>query len=74
MPNLLLSGKGEGGKGGRGESFEPLPKLDFQQLLYFQYFGVGVKINQVLMKRSMVISADIFAVFFCDILRVLVGI
>ena len=35
---------------------------NFQQLSHSQHFGVGVKIHQVLLKRSMVISADSFTV------------
>ena len=36
--------------------------LDFQQLSYFQHFWQGVDIYQIILKRSMVIAADIYRV------------
>ena len=48
-----------GGTNLGGKNFGPLKSLGFQQ---FSYFGLGVKIHQIAVKRSMVISADIFAV------------
>ena len=44
------------------KNFGPLKSLNFQQLPYVRYFGLGVKNHQITLKRSMVISADIFAV------------
>ena len=51
-----------GGKNFGGTNFGPLKSSGFHQLSYFQYFGLGVKIHQTALKRSIVISADIFAV------------
>ena len=46
-----------------GKNFGPLKSLGFQQLSYLSYFEQGVKIHWITLKlRSMVISADIFAV------------
>ena len=45
-----------------GKNFGPLKSLGLQQLSYLEYFELGVKIHQITLKRSMVISADIFAV------------
>ena len=59
-----MGGKNFGGtkfRGG-GKNFGPLKSLGFQQLSYLEYFELGVKIHQITLKRSMVISADIFAV------------
>ena len=51
-----------GAKNFGGKNFGPLKSLGFQQLSYLLYFGLGVKIHQIALKSSMVISADIFAV------------
>ena len=49
--------------GGGGLNISDLSKsLDLQQLIHSQHFEVEVKIYQIVLKRSMVISADIFAV------------
>ena len=42
--------------------------LDFQQSSYSWYFGLGVKIYQIVPKRSMVISTYMFQ-FFCDMFQ-----
>ena len=38
--------------------------LGFQRLSHSQHFGVGVKIYQIVLKRSVVISADTSFVIF----------
>ena len=53
---------GGGGKNSGGTNFGPFKGLGFQQLSYLSYFGLGVKIHKITLKRSMVTSADIFAV------------
>ena len=59
------------GRGGGGKKFGvkfgvkkfgPFQKLNFQQLSHSQRFEVEVKIYQIVLKRCMVISADIFTV------------
>ena len=49
-----------------------LKSLDFQQLSHSQHFGLRVSIYQIVLKRVMVILADIFAVLL-QYFRVLVG-
>ena len=44
----------------RNKNFEPLKSLGSQQLSYLQYFGLGVKIHHIALKRRMVILADNF--------------
>ena len=51
--------------GGGGEETLGLSEsLDFQHLSHFQHFGVRVEIYLIVLKRSMLISADIFGVLF----------
>ena len=58
-----MGGKNFGGTNLGGKNFGPLKSLGFQQLSYLSYFEQGVKIHWITLKlRSMVISADIFAV------------
>ena len=57
-----MGGKNFGGTNLGGTNFGPLKSLGFQQLSYLLYFGLGIKLHCIALKRSMVISADIFAV------------
>ena len=57
-----MGGKNFGVTNLGGKNVGPLKSLGFQQLSHLQYFGLEVKIHQIALKRSMVISADIFAV------------
>ena len=47
---------------GGGGGFRTSPKFRFPTIIIFVIFLAGGKIHQITLKRSMVISADIFAV------------